>query len=155
RIPSSAIVMAGLASLAGAAALELSAFHLQTRLTLSVTRDTELWYPMGPRRTTGNDGECRTTSEHTETNGTDIRAFLRKNCASEHMERQLYVAGDLHAEAYLSLLAKLSEEKGVPIFIYTQPGCAFLSLYSPMSKAPERCRNFVQATVRDIEQRAK
>src|SRR5262249_13729906 len=97
RIPSSAIVIVGLASLAGAAALELSAFHLQKQLTLSVTRDTEVWYPIGPRRTTGNDGECRTTSEHTEKDGTDVTAFLRKNCASGHAQRELYVAGDSHA----------------------------------------------------------
>jgi peptidoglycan/LPS O-acetylase OafA/YrhL len=156
RSSSHAVVLGGLATLAVSAAVAYGVFQSQPQLSLSVTRNREIWYPnyQAPRQGSVLK-RCQATHSTKQMESTKVMLFPSSECISPHTNHNLFVVGDSHATAYQTLLDKLSSEQHVNVYLYHSPGCSFISLLSPISKTPENCQKFARDSVRDIQERAK
>lgn len=118
-------VVLGGASVLACAVLALGVSKAQPYLSLSVTRDSSLWYPY------------------------PVVAATRTPAAAHSVlqQRRLYVLGDSHTGAYRTLLSLLSEQQGMMVRDFSQAGCAVAGLLTPQTPA---CTRFVEDSLAQI-----
>lgn len=72
-------------------------------------------------------------------------------CKAPARRQTLNVLGDSHAWAYMPMLEQFSAETGVPVHLYTYPGCPFLELTQPQGRYRDPgCLTFSQQVVKKI-----
>jgi hypothetical protein len=143
------VVLGGCAVVLMSCVLAGESFLYQYRLTLSVTRDRENWYPYAWRTKDPND-----TSKICDTKVVDGH-FQSKNCTSTSVVRhQLFILGDSHAGAYTTLANELTERLGIDVWLYTEGGCGVANLLRPVSQE-SACTEFLKASWADIAKHAK
>lgn len=101
----------------------------QERISLSVTRDRQTWYP-----------EAWPAS-------TAPLPVARNALAG----RKVFVWGDSHVGAYSTMLQALREQTGAEVFTYSRGGCPVASLRGP---AAAYCRDQTDQTIADIKNKA-
>jgi len=125
--PNWRIVAAGLCAITLCAVTTKGLFHFQPRLSLSVTRDQQTWYP-----------EAWPTAKLP----TSMQLLAG---------RHLFVLGDSHAGAYTTMLQMLSDRDGVAFNNYSQGGCAIAGLRQP---SEPRCQLLIRRMVDRVKQDA-
>jgi hypothetical protein len=146
------VVAGGITILGACYVFALGIHHFQNDLTLSVTRNERVWYAK-PYTEVRQPSGCRAVWSNFSIDGGWGMNSRKTDC--EYPASNLFVIGDSHATAYLTLLRKLGEEQNVNVFVYTGPGCAFLSLLAPMKDASAGCQRFASGALEDIKQKAK
>jgi peptidoglycan/LPS O-acetylase OafA/YrhL len=122
---------------------------LRPQLTLSVTGNTDVWWPF--KR--GKGGKCTVERGRYSFAGGGTRYdFEPRQCGSTTDDRHLFVIGDSHAWAYQRLVGNIVGAEGMPASIYMAGGC---SLMPEDPGAIAECASFVDAAVRDVAGRAK
>jgi hypothetical protein len=89
---------------------------------------------------------CAVDIEVTSFGGGKVTTYHPQRCRGVFSTAKLTVLGDSHALAYLPMFEELSAEDAVMVSVYSFPGCPYLNLLSPMTKAqPPDCLAFLQA----------
>ena len=150
------VIATGLGCVLLAYALTATVFARQSQISLSVTRDTQMWYPYAwPDQAAQTRAQCRTKSGFTAASGGTITTYEPVNCKPQLTNmRHVFVIGDSHAGAYMTLLYSLAEENAVKVMIYSKGGCSVANLSRLLKDLAVGCDQFVSATVQDIQKRA-
>jgi peptidoglycan/LPS O-acetylase OafA/YrhL len=98
----------------------------QSRISLSVTKDSQTWYPYGYVAPIPSD------SQYADLAG-----------------RKLFVIGDSHTAAYRMMLKEVSSELGIEVLTYERGGCGVANLYKPVSMS-YGCQPFFDRTFAEI-----
>ena len=109
-------------------------------MSLSVTRDASTWYPTGPQRWQASG--CRATEAANRVSGGNLLILSPTQCQSLQGAGRLFVAGDLHAEAYEHMLSQLSQRDGIEVWIYNKAGCSYFNLRWPNADTSPDCARF-------------
>lgn len=125
-LPQPRIVLAGMGAMIFGSALTALLYVEQSKLSLSVTSNTALWYA------------------HSDPAQTQWKQRSEKPV--------IYAFGDSHAGMLGIALNDLEQQFGVESKIVTQSGCAAASLRSPPS---ERCRKFIDSTIPELAKQAR
>jgi hypothetical protein len=129
-LSSSRIFVMGVISIVGFAIIAALLSATQPYVSLSVTRDRQLWYPESWPSAFRND---TTTSQ-------------------KYIVRTIFVFGDSHASSYSTLLKELSDETGVSVRQYSKGGCPVANFLTIPSID---CRHFIENTLAEIEKYSK
>ncbi|MDR0182274.1 acyltransferase family protein [Lysobacter arvi] len=128
--------------------------RMQPEISLSVTaRHAADWYPMGSD-TRPVYPDCAAAGRIERVPDANLRIYSKTSCAEPPVSGRVFVIGDSHATAYMGLYAKLAVETGRDVYLYSRPGCSFLSLQASRDNAPQ-CRAFGDAALSDVQTRAK
>ncbi|WP_408034113.1 acyltransferase family protein [Thiorhodovibrio winogradskyi] len=119
-------VTAGVATIVLSFSVAQEMLNSRAQLSLSVTKDRELWYPLAWPGATGSHEQ-------------DLQG------------RQLFALGDSHAGAYATMLQALSERRGVVTTIDFAGACTPASL---LRNAGPACVDLVEQALQRIEGRA-
>jgi peptidoglycan/LPS O-acetylase OafA/YrhL len=85
------------------------------------------------------DNQCQLELKRGPVVGGSVWQFTRKQCALAPVsQHKLFVMGDSHAGHFNVMLSVLSLETGIPVYIYSTEGCAFLGLRKPLAPG-DRC----------------
>lgn len=147
------IVVAGIAALALAAALQAALVAATPYLSLStVSRHPLDWYAYA-RGMRKQFPHCRQVSQNREIEGVLVRKFMRGKCTlPPGTGRQLFVVGDSHAVAYNELLRRYAVLDGGPVHLYAVGGCAVAGL---QGGANAGCEASVRASLADVQALAR
>lgn len=155
RLTSGSLVTASVVSLIGLASVSFALFYGQSHVTLSVTGARSAWYVSDRAPSNAAEPECRTAGSTRGVEGMGITEFRKPGCAKATGRPTLYVVGDSHAAAYMSLLRRLADEQSVEVIVYKGPGCAFLPLFQSSLEVPPRCAAFSSQVVQQIAGRSR
>jgi len=127
------IVLVGLFSLVISFFAVVLIFAYHNTLTLSTTKDKQLWYP-----------EAYPVIQKKD--------FISQNDFSKH---NLFVLGDSHAGAYSTMLQQLSDEYNVNVYKFSSGGCAVADFIAVPSAKSKSCVSYIQNALAQIETKAK
>jgi peptidoglycan/LPS O-acetylase OafA/YrhL len=139
RMPRSRRLKSGFALIGVSFALGATTVLFQSSLSLStVNRHYNDWDPHAfVQKAAGNS--CELDLQRTLVPGGVVLEMARKNCAlvpaSGH---KLFVMGDSHAGHFNVMLSELVLQTGIPVYIYSTEGCAFIGLRKPVAPT-DRC----------------
>lgn len=143
------VILGALAAMAATGGIVGGTILLRPTLSLSVTRDAEIW--LGSTLVT--DGRCGVVrNKDTPAAGVTRYRFKPASCQGVGRGRRMYVVGDSHAWAYQRLLSRVTETLGIPVTVYMSPGCPVVPGYVQDNDATSRCNDFTRfalAAVRD------
>lgn len=128
---------------AGTAAI----FKFKSNLTLSVTGDTDVWYPLA-RKTVVSQRQCKIARSDVVESGVPLTVWKPTGCQAEAATSVVYVVGDSHASAYTTMLRQFALDTGTTVKVYSHEGCAFIPLDKPIAEHEPDCRNSHQKIVR-------
>lgn len=128
KMPPWKIITGGIAIIFITFLLSIKVFQSQPSLSLSVTKDTQAWYPY-PWPSKANTASPKSLSGH-----------------------KLFVMGDSHASAYDTMFKKLIDEYGVDVRQYAKGGCPAADLIRP---AQVDCAQNIEKTVAEIQRLAR
>jgi hypothetical protein len=99
--------------------------------------------------------DCRIVLAPHALSGGSVTEFKRTGdgCGNGNPPKSLYVIGDSHATALITLFSKLAAEDGARVHMYAKSGCAFLRIRS-LTNSPG-CAAFGEAFTRELRERAK
>lgn len=140
------IVAVGLVCVFSAALLARTITKLRPHLSMSVTRDADIWFP---QRSLDTSTGCAVDLKSVPFAGGDIRTFT-SDCPKAQPPRVVYVLGDSHAGAYLPALQALTTKYGYTVEIYDKSGCPIFSFSAPNAEAAPECANFSKAAVESL-----
>jgi len=155
RRPAGFVVGTGIAAAVCSVLVVLTLMKEHTYLSLSVTNATRDWYPgYWPLDDAAQRG-CRVVLSPHALSGGNVSEFIRTGdaCANNSPPKDLYVIGDSHATALITLFSKLAAADGARVHMYTKSGCAFLRIRS-VADSPA-CAAFDEAFTRELRGRAK
>jgi peptidoglycan/LPS O-acetylase OafA/YrhL len=144
RLPRTAIVAGGLATIAAAWALAGRGMEARGTVALTtVSRHAADWYPEAPVALADLPG-CRVETQVAPAGNTFVAIRSRTGCTPPAAPPPtVFVIGDSHASAYLGLLGEHVLRSGATVVHYPNPGCTLVSLQ------PERERGNCPAQARD------
>ncbi|MBU8974689.1 acyltransferase [Lysobacter sp. MMG2] len=129
--------------------------RMQPELSLSViARHAEDWYPMG-RETRPVYPDCAAVGHVETVPDADVRIYSKSSCAQPSQVGRLFVIGDSHAAAYAGLMARVAEQSGRDVYLYTRAGCSFINLQPSRDYRLPHCRAFGEAALADVQRRAQ
>ncbi len=143
------VIAAGLAVVVGSLLVANALHESQTALSLSATREVRVWYPENGSSHPKAAG-CRSAQTNRPFSGGRLITVDRLDCESPDLRKTLFVAGDSHAGAYMSMLGRFATEQPYRVKAYTYAGCPFFTLRSPSSRVSAACEAFIQATLNDV-----
>ncbi|KPV53941.1 hypothetical protein SE17_06735 [Kouleothrix aurantiaca] len=151
------VIAAGLASVLLAYVATTNIFAHQSQISLSVTRDARTWNAYAwPNQATQARAQCKTKASFTEPNGGRVTIYEPINCKPQLTQpRQLFVIGDSHAGAYMTMFYTLAEENAFTVKTYSRGGCSAASLMSSLNEQEAECNRFIKAALQDTQQRAR
>ncbi len=149
RMPRNRVVFVSMSVVVLAVGLNQWVAQHQNTLSASVTADIADWYP--ELRPWNPESDCVPGLETRGLTVGSVTHFTTDHCEKAHT-RRLFVIGDSHAGAYLPLLQTVSESLSTDVLLYTQAGCAFLSLSTPHQAMTDGCKTFVEAASEDLVQ---
>ena len=124
------------------------------RFSLSVTRQTSIWYPSWWPQEDDLGNGCRVTRVYERfADGGELES-RRSGCPPVRTVR-LFVTGNSHALAYSTLLARLTREQPYDVTMYYRSDCAFMALTDAPSAETPNCRAYYAAILADIRKRAR
>jgi peptidoglycan/LPS O-acetylase OafA/YrhL len=153
-LPKGRIVLIGLAIVILSYYMERQLFLNRWQLSLSVTSQAD-WRQQKPDVESFNQShrECPMTVDIKEAEGVEVASFIRQNCQQKMSSSRLFVVGDSHAGVYRSMIQNFSMETVTDTFLYAKPGCPYLDLLAPMSRA--NCQQFYRYLTADILKNAR
>jgi peptidoglycan/LPS O-acetylase OafA/YrhL len=99
-----------------------------SHFSLSVTRATRDWYPdVWPLEAT-RDRPCEVGVSTRASNGGEVIDFERTGACNDGALHDLYVIGDSHATALMTMLSKSAAEDAARVHLYLRAGCGFLRI---------------------------
>lgn len=125
-----------------------------SHISLSVTRNTRDWYPgTWPLEGTAHRS-CQVRVASRSRSGGDVIDFERTgaSCSRVHL-KNVYVIGDSHATALMTLLSKGAAEDAAHIHLYIKSGCGFLRIRMPSTSG--ECAAFNQMFTRELIEKAQ
>jgi peptidoglycan/LPS O-acetylase OafA/YrhL len=129
--------------------------RMQPDISLSVTaRHADDWYPMG-HETRPVYPDCAAAGHVESVTNADLRIYSKSSCTRPPESGRLFVVGDSHATAYMALFAQLAQQTGRDVYLYSRPGCSFLSLQPARDYKVPHCRAFGDSALADVQARAK
>ncbi|TFZ44502.1 acyltransferase [Stenotrophomonas maltophilia] len=150
-------VLAGAAVLLVAAGVQTLLYLQAPRISLStVSRHPADWYPNG-KSVAGDFAGCSLVTTKQRFEGGSMRTYARGDCdrpVPADAPKQVFVAGDSHAMAYIELLQRLALESGFRVSLYGRGGCPQVSLLK-WRGAGAGCADFDAAVFSDIARRAQ
>jgi peptidoglycan/LPS O-acetylase OafA/YrhL len=155
RRPAGFIVGTGIAAAVCSVLVVLTLMKEHTYLSLSVTNATRDWYPGYWPLDDGAQRGCRIVLSPHALSGGSVTEFTRTGdaCANNSPSKDLYVIGDSHATALITLFSKLAAADGARVHMYAKSGCAFLRIRS-VTDSPA-CAAFGEAFTRELREKAK
>jgi peptidoglycan/LPS O-acetylase OafA/YrhL len=141
----------GCAVLSWHAANAVHAFR--DRLSFSVTKDAAVWYPL--YWSSSGEGAAKGCLELSLNlpiaDQRTAQPSRRSGCRDGVGRTNLFVAGNSHAPAYITLLSKLSFHEPFNVRLYYRSECDFLPLSEPTARAPATCRSmFEEEVIKEI-----
>lgn len=148
KLPKPAVVMVGLAGIFIASVLSEQIYHHRERLSLSVTKNEQIWQPkLGPPPQALPNCIPKVSAKPLAHGS--IHHFVNEECPRVYSHK-LIVMGDSHATAYIPMLQRIAAKQGIEILLYTRGGCDFLNLYTPADKVSPICREFFQTAIANL-----
>lgn len=151
RFSRARVAWGGLAAALLACLLNSQLLRMQPQLTLSVTRDTDIWYPTRYRPDAG--AACRLDTRKESVAGGEIQIFSRSGCDAPTSAGRLFVMGDSHALAYAPMLQQLTFDLGVEVWLYSKGGCSILNLVHLHNSLGPQCQVFFEGALTDVGRR--
>lgn len=144
-----ALAIGGVA-LAIATPLERNLWPLRSLISLSVVvRNKYDWYPILPSGR--NQPVCHEQASDDPSLGLNITQFRRVSCpVTGTTPHRLFVVGDSHAGAYMTMIGLYVRETGADARLYQEGGCAVLGV-KPNDDA--LCGHFIDAALHDVAAR--
>lgn len=153
RRPSGYVVAGGIATVALSVAVTFAAMNARSYITLSVTRNAHDWYSTPwPIEEAGPSDGCRTVARWRKFANGGVHDFVREGCATD-AQRQLFVVGDSHAGALMTMLSKYALAERTNVHLYNRSACSFLSIRSRMRQ--HDCLEFAAAFTAELRAKAK
>jgi peptidoglycan/LPS O-acetylase OafA/YrhL len=155
RWPSGSIVAGGIATVVMSMTLTLGALQARPQLTLSVTGNTHDWYSTPwPIEESGASAACHVAANWRALGGGGVHEFVHRGCTTPARDvRKLFVIGDSHAGALMTMLSKFALSERTDVYLYNRAGCSFLRLSEP-SVAPH-CLQFATAFTEELRDKAR
>jgi hypothetical protein len=123
-------------------------------ISQSVTTNKRDWYPGNwPVAQLADQASCRSVEKRTAFAEGILVEFERTGCSQSQPPANLFVIGDSHAGALMTLLSKFAAEQNFNVHLYNRSGCAFLMVTSPTQSPP--CLAFGHAFTRELQRRAQ
>ncbi len=123
------------------------------RLSLSVTRQGQIWHPAGWMGADSPGATCHVSRFYQPFAGGGEWQSHRSGCQGHNV--QLFVAGDSHAPAYNTLLIRLTREQPYDVTLYFRSACDFMTLNVALHAHTPACRHYFAALLDDIAKRAR
>lgn len=152
--PRVAVVALGLASIGGAYWLSMRIIGAPGSLSLStVTRHADDWYPHSVLALPGAP-QCYLQTQVARAGSGSVGIYTPSGCPQPATPPQnIFVLGDSHAAAYLTMLTEHALRSGATIVVYSNENCTFASLQ------PEReqgaCPERADAAIKDMIARGR
>ena len=153
KAPSFAVIAAALGCVS---VLWLSANALaehRERFSLSVTRQTSIWYPSWWPEEEVLESGCHVMRFYDSFAGGARLESRHSGCPVRTVH--VFVTGNSHALAYSTLLARLTREQPYDATLYYRSDCAFMALTDAPSAETPICRAYYAAILADLRQRAR
>lgn len=154
RAPRIKVVVTGLLCVFVAAVGVKLVFKAHNRITLSVTRDTDTWFPYGNLGQNVDTG-CQIESVDTPLAGGRITTVSPSSCKAPASARKMFVLGDSHSTAYTTMLKMWAADNGTPVIFLNNSACPVFNLKKPHSELSPACKVFVAAALQYIKDNAK
>jgi peptidoglycan/LPS O-acetylase OafA/YrhL len=154
RRPTGYVVAGGVAVVLLSVGVTFAAMQARPYLTLSVTGNTHDWYstpwPIDEAQPTG---ACPAGTRWRPLASGGVHEFTHGECARNETTRDVFVIGDSHAGALMTLLSKYAQAERSDVHIYNRSACSFLSLRG--RNATPHCVEFGQAFTRELQEQAQ
>ena len=128
------------------------AFGYSQALTLSVTRNQDVWDPGVPLN--GLSAGCPKMTVQNQSDQITLTTISAKACPKK-VSRTLLVIGDSHAGMYAKMLERLAINDGYTALIFSHTGCNFLDFRTPVAASSPTCANFYHAAIVWLKQTAR
>ena len=154
RAPSLAVIAAALGCVS---VLWLSANAVaehRERFSLSVTRQTNIWYPSWWPQEEVLESGCHVLRFYDSFAGGSRLESRHSGCPAVRTVH-VFVTGNSHALAYSTLLARLTREQPYDATMYYRSDCAFMALTGAPSAETPICRAYYAAILADLRKRAR
>jgi peptidoglycan/LPS O-acetylase OafA/YrhL len=152
------VVGLGSCALALGCGLSLLMFANQNHLSLSVTRDADLWSPASNIQLPASGADCQ-VNERPDTSAQSegvVHLLVPSECKhGAPASHRIFVAGDSHTWAYTSMLRMYAQQSGTEIRLITRGGCPFFDLRKLNSAESAFCAFFTAKGLRVIEAQAR
>lgn len=147
------VVAGTLAGVLVAVGATLLIFHAKPALSLSVTRDVEVWSPRGDGALVA--GGCVVDRAEGGYLG-GLRTLYTPACAPAATGPRIAVIGNSHAGAYLGLLQQASARLGSPVEVYQTFHCDFFSFTAAqLGTRYGQCDGFRDTILADLASRLR
>lgn len=125
--------------------------YAKTRISLSQTARTDLWYANDGTPIPLPDPSCMPSrSTEVYANGR-VQIWRPAPCSGRQAQARLFVVGDSHSLVYIPSLRRFVADQGVEVWLYHKAGCSFLALDKAMTMAADpTCRAHGNETVERV-----
>ncbi|HEU4485296.1 MAG TPA: acyltransferase family protein, partial [Povalibacter sp.] len=141
------VVRSGLAVAVLSMSLVWTLSRENSHFSLSVTSATREWYPdVWPLEAT-QDRACEVGVSNRAMEGGEVIDFERTGACNDRELHDLYVIGDSHATALMTMLSKSAAEDAARVHLYLRAGCGFLRI---RSASTGECAEFGRIFTREL-----
>jgi len=150
--PAGQVVIGGIVAVGVCGSAALATMLAHPYISQSVTTNERDWYPGNwpVAQLAGNAG-CHSVETRIPFGEGILVQFERTGCSQP--AANLFVIGDSHAGALMTLLSKFAAEQNFNVRLYNRAGCAFLMVTSPTQSPP--CVAFARAFTRELQRRSQ
>jgi hypothetical protein len=131
-------------------------------LSASVTEGVVVdWYMDDWIRASNGEGPvCSLRSQETTmAEGGSLLILRGDRCTngvrSSESDTRLFVAGNSHALAYKDMLSRLALREPFTVYLYFRSSCTLFKLTTSFDSESDECKQFLTATLKDIEKNAR
>lgn len=154
RISVARFIPAALAAVLVFSGATAAVFKYKSRLTLSVTANTDVWYPLA-RKNVMSAKHCRIARSDVVEAGAPLTVWKPTDCQEASSTNIVYVVGDSHASAYTTMVRQFALDTGTTVKVYSHEGCAFIPLDRPIAEHDSSCRKSHQAIAQYLNNTVK
>jgi len=129
-------------------------FKYKSKLTLSVTGNTDVWYPLA-RKSVVSVKNCRIVRSDVVEGGVPLTVWKPTECQGALSAGIVYVVGDSHASAYTTMVRQFALDTGTTVKVYSHEGCAFIPLDRPIAEHDSDCRKSHQVIAQYLKDAIK
>ncbi len=143
RLPRGWVVAGLLLAVLGAWKGGTKLLYAKSRISLSQTAQTGLWYANDRTPISVPDPSCMPSRSTDHFANGDVHTWRPGPCPRRHAQARLFVIGDSHSLVYIPSLRRFAAEQGIEVRLYTRAGCSFIALDKPMAMAADpECRAY-------------
>lgn len=153
RRPAGLIVAGGVATVVLSVGFVFAAMHARPQLTLSVTGNAQDWYSTPwPIQAAQSTSACTARASWRALSSGGVHEYLHGDCG-EASRRNVFVIGDSHAGALMTMLSKYAVSERSDVHIYNRAACSFLNLRGRNDTS--HCVEFARAFTQELKQKAR